>query len=441
MQQPTKDNPRIWQKMQPGVNYTGMQVHELLRTIHPILLNRATLSLARSANIREDLRAQLDSFYSMLEQSVETGDSSWLDSVINTWANSLTQTDLEASESNLLEFIREIVVLTNDVCQESLDGEQALELISTLVPHYAYCFNKAAFSEMQVRVTYVSNQLKTVQQSMEKLDRSKSDFIAVAAHELKTPLTLVEGYAAMLRDASDGHSLTPYEIELLKGISNGSHRLKAIIDDMIDVSLLDNNLLLLNFQPVWINRLFSVLENELRSHLRERKQTLEIKPFPGYDEMTFGDPERMLQVFRNVLTNAMKYTPDNGKIYVDGRKLPGFIEVLIRDSGIGIAPEDLVLIFDKFARLGNPDLHSSGKVKFKGGGPGLGLHIARGIVESHGGAIWVESPGYDEQKMPGATFHILLPLRLEPPDETMARLLAPLTKGNREGQMDDLSTN
>lgn len=405
-----------------------MLEHELLHTIHPIWLTRATLSMAKAANIREDLRAQLDQFFSLLEEAVETGDSAWLDPVLNTWAASLTQSDLEANQSNLLEFLREIMLITNDVCRQTLDSDQSLELITALIPHFAYCFDRAAFSEMQVRVSYVSNQLKQVQQSLEKLDRSKSDFIAVAAHELKTPLTLVEGYAAMLRDASDGRALSAYEVELLEGIATGTRRLKGIIDDMIDVSLIDNNLMSLNFQPVWLNRLFSVLENELSATIRERGQTLEIRSFPGSSEMTFGDPERMLQVFRNVITNAVKYTPDGGKIVLDGRKLPGFIEVVIHDTGIGIAPEDQVLIFDKFARLGNSNLHSSGKTKFKGGGPGLGLHIARGIVESHGGAIWVESPGYDEDKMPGSTFHVLFPLRYEPPDDKMARLLAPLAK-------------
>ena len=116
--------------------------------------------------------------------------------------------------------------------------------------------------------------------------------------------------------------------------------------------------------------------------------------------MTFGDPERLLQVFRNVLTNAIKYTPDGGCVTVDGRKLPGFIEIIVRDTGIGIDPEDQSIIFEKFTRLGNISLHSSGKTKFKGGGPGLGLHIARGIIEAHGGAIWVESPGMTKRRCP-----------------------------------------
>jgi signal transduction histidine kinase len=230
----------------------------------------------------------------------------------------------------------------------------------------------------------------------------------------------------MLREICEQRKAPQIEIELLNGINNGTYRLKTIIDDMIDVSLIDNNLLQLHFQPLWINRLLSVLQTELDPAACERHQLFEVRNFPGSNEMTFGDPERLLQVLRNVLSNAIKYTPDGGRIQVDGRKLPGFIEIIIRDSGIGIAPDDQAIIFEKFARLGNTSLHSSGKTKFKGGGPGLGLHIAKGIIESHGGAIWVESPGYDEEKFPGSTFHILLPLQAEPPDTKMARLLSPL---------------
>jgi signal transduction histidine kinase len=134
----------------------------------------------------------------------------------------------------------------------------------------------------------------------------------------------------------------------------------------------------------------------------------------------------LLQVFRNVLYNAVKYTPDGGQIGICGRKLPGFLEVIIRDTGIGIDPDDSQVIFDKFVRLGNTALHSSSKTKFKGGGPGLGLRIAKGILESHGGAIWVESDGFDEKSCPGSTFHILIPMRAAPPDARMARLFAPM---------------
>lgn len=405
-----------------------MDETELLRLIRPIWVNRTTLSLAKGTGVREDLRAQLERFFDLMEQVISTGDTAWLDPLLSLWSTSLTQTDLETGQSSLTQFIREIMLQTNQVCRETLESEKALDLMYAVIPCFAHAFEKSAYYEMQVRVAYISNQLQQAQQNLERLDRSKSDFIAVAAHELKTPLTLIEGYTAMLRDARDPKTASASELELLKGINSGTRRLKNIVDDMIDVSLIDNNLMQLNFQPVWFNRLLNVLKIEMETTMKERCQIFELFDFPGNGEMTFADPERLMQVFRNVIANAIKYTPDGGRISITGRKLPGFIEIVIRDTGIGIDPEDQSIIFEKFTRLGNSSLHSSGKTKFKGGGPGLGLHIAKGIVEAHGGAIWVESPGYDEDRHPGSTFHILLPMRSEPPDARMASLLSPLLK-------------
>lgn len=398
----------------------------LLQTIRPIWTHRVLQSLARGAGLREGLRNQLDQFFNLLEEAVDTGDPAWLDSVIGIWSASLTQTDLEEGESNLTRLMGELMILTQQVCRETLDDSQGQSLMGVLLPCFSHAFEKAAQAENEVKVAFLSNELTEVRQSLEKLDRSKSDFISVAAHELRTPLTLIEGYASMLEESYDQRNANGSDAQLIKGIHNGTRRLHSIIDDMIDVSLIDNNMLSLNHQPVWINRILTVLADEVKGTLSDRSLKLNLVTFDGSDEMIFGDPERLIQLFRNVLLNAIKYTPDGGQIRIDGRKLPGFLEVTIHDSGIGIDQEDQAMIFDKFHRLGDPSLHSSGKTKFKGGGPGLGLHIAKGIVEAHNGAIWVESPGYDEESLPGSTFHILLPIHQEPPDEKMARLFAPL---------------
>ena len=151
-----------------------------------------------------------------------------------------------------------------------------------------------------------------------------------------------------------------------------------------------------------------------------------MNPFPGWDEMLFGDGERLYQAFCNIISNAIKYTPDGGLITITGRTLPGFIETIIRDTGIGIDPDNYSRIFEKFGHLGSVASHSSGKTNFKGGGPGLGLPITKGIIEAHSGAIWVESDGHDEVRCPGSSFHILLPLRKTPPDDKAAKLFRPL---------------
>jgi signal transduction histidine kinase len=119
-----------------------------------------------------------------------------------------------------------------------------------------------------------------------------------------------------------------------------------------------------------------------------------------------------------VVSNSIKFTPDGGRITIRGRVLGAqgavgtdFVELVVADTGIGIAKEEQERIFEKFYRVGDVQHHSSGEYKFKGAGPGLGLPIARGIIEAHGGRIWVESEGYDEARCPGSEFHIVLPVQ------------------------------
>jgi signal transduction histidine kinase len=358
----------------------------------------------------------------------EDGQVSLLDPMLDEWVNALMQTETGKVQSNLPPIFNQFLSLTFDVSKELLSGKEALDVLKAMMPLHAYTLEYLYVKETEMQIRQVSDELSKAQSDLEQLEKTKSDFIAVAAHELRTPLTIIEGYSSMLKEIVPqlpGGSPTQGEL-YLKGINGGTRRLREIVDDMIDVSVIDNNMLSLNFQPLWINRLLEVAQSDVTEYIHERNQTLDVKNFSGSNEMTFGDGERLLQAFRNVITNAIKYTPDGGKISVDGRTLPGFVEITVTDTGIGIAPENHTRIFEKFGRLGNVSLHSTGKTKFKGGGPGLGLPITKGVIEAHGGAIWVESDGYDEVRCPGSTFHILLPIRKTPPDDKTAKLFRPL---------------
>jgi signal transduction histidine kinase len=405
----------------------GTPIQKALEKIRPAWITRVGQELARGMEVRAGFVEQLERFFELLEQSVTTGDPAWMDPILLDWAKSSTETDLEEGLYHVSFLINRMIALTIQVSRESLTKQQTLDLLAAVIPIYTYGLEVVARYEMETRVAHISSEMEKVQKRMERVDKSKSAFISVAAHELKTPITLIEGYASMMDDLMRDKKAANLE-GLLAGMNTGINRLRSIVDDMIDVSLIDNQLLTLNFQPIQLAHTISAIEMEVASVLANRKLTLELLEFDGSKQWIYADANRLMQAILNVINNAIKYTPDGGKITVDGRKLPGFIEVIVADTGIGISAENQAVIFEKFGQLGRVELHSSGKTKFKGGGPGLGLPIARGILEAHGGSIWVESEGYDEYKCPGSTFHVLVPARVDTPDVEMKKLFDTLER-------------
>jgi signal transduction histidine kinase len=406
-------------------------IQRVLAKIRPVWIARAGHELARGMEVRADFEEQLARFFDLLDQSITTGDPAWMDSILLDWAKSSTETELEEEPYQVSFLINRLIALTIQVSRETLTKQQALDLLAAVIPIYTYGLEVVARYEMETRVAHISSEMEKVQKQMARVDKSKSAFISVAAHELKTPITLIEGYASMMEDLMQQGKSTNLE-SLLAGMNTGIDRLRGIVEDMIDVSMIDNDLLQLNFQPMQVAQMLEALYLEVEPILSVRKLNLKIKDFEGSKQWIYIDAGRIMQAVRNVINNAIKYTPDGGTITIDGRKLSGFIEVTISDTGIGISVEDQATIFEKFGQLGRVDLHSSGKTKFKGGGPGLGLPIARGILDAHGGTIWVESSGYDEIRSPGSTFHILIPDRTESPDPKMTKLFDTLGKNKNE---------
>jgi signal transduction histidine kinase len=248
---------------------------------------------------------------------------------------------------------------------------------------------------------------------LERLDRTKTDFIRVSAHELRTPVAALMGYAQMMRD----NAMVERQKELkalAEGVHSAAERLHRVFNSILDLSRLMTDGVEVRRSPVSLPVVFSGVYTHFQQALEERNLDLQIT---GLDELPFyvGDPDMLYNVFYHLINNAIKYTPDGGHVMVTGAvveasEMGQAIEIVVEDTGIGIASEDIGLIFEKFYRTGEVELHSSGTTTFKGGGPGLGLAIAKGIVQAHGGRIWAESPGCDEQTCPGSKFVVQLPL-------------------------------
>lgn len=254
-------------------------------------------------------------------------------------------------------------------------------------------------------------------EQMLRLDEVKSDFITIASHELRTPLAQIRGCTDVLdalyeADALDGEELGA----MIVNIRKASERMEELIAAMLDVSQLDVNAMDLHFTPITLESAMRLAIEPLTEAMRQRKIGLSARGLKGLPGVN-ADMQRLVQALRNVLVNAVKYTPDGGKIDIsaveqahEGDPADAKIHITIADTGVGIQPEHLELIFHKFFRGHDPSLHSTGAYKFMGAGPGLGLTIAKGVIEGHGGEIWAESSGYDAQAFPGSAFHILLPL-------------------------------
>ncbi len=271
-----------------------------------------------------------------------------------------------------------------------------------------------AIADLQKR----SEELEITNQKLKHLDQAKSDFISIASHELRTPLTVLSGYSQMLIGDA-GLKRDDYHWQLVKGIVDGAERLTTIVNSMLDMARIDSRALQLNPEPVFLSVLIRDITLNLKETLTARNIAFDLDSNLDELPMIEADIEGVSKVFYHMIINAVKYTPDGGAIRVWGRPLalegvrPGrsWIEVVVSDTGIGIDPSMQELIFAKFYQTGKVAWHSSGISKFKGGGPGLGLAITRGIIEAHGGRVWAESPGHDEVHCPGSDFHVVLPLR------------------------------
>jgi len=271
-------------------------------------------------------------------------------------------------------------------------------------------FNQMMERMVEQRVDELSNAHNTLQ----KLDRNKSDFIQVAAHELRTPLTVIKGYMGMLK-GSPAIQNNSTLVQAMDGVMQGTNRLHQIVNSMLDVARLENQVLAPHLETITIGPLLRLIQKDYASDLALRRITLKLDPAINSIQPLLVDSELLQKALDNVLVNAIKFTPDGGSIHISAQPVDvdgtgRFCEIRIRDTGIGIDPTNHKIVFEKLYQLGKVELHSSGRTKFKGGGPGLGLAIAAGIVKAHRGKIWVESPGYDEEKLPGSTFFIQIPL-------------------------------
>jgi signal transduction histidine kinase/CheY-like chemotaxis protein len=228
------------------------------------------------------------------------------------------------------------------------------------------------------------------------LDRLKSEFVAVVSHEIRTPLTSVKGAVELLSDDRFFQN-TEQQNKLLVIAHANAERLLVLINSILDFSKLEASALAMQAERQSIGPVIEQAAGNLKTLLDERRIHLQVALDPSVPDVML-DSNRVVQVVTNLLSNAIKFSPEGGDILVTAESWEGLVRVGVRDHGEGIAARDLPKLFKKFSQI------DSGPTR-KVGGTGLGLVICKGIVEQHGGRIWVDSePGE------GSTFYFTLPV-------------------------------
>jgi histidine kinase len=234
-------------------------------------------------------------------------------------------------------------------------------------------------------------------QMAEKLDQIESTrrrLIGDVSHELRTPLTAIKGSLEGLMDG-----VLPANDDTYQQIHAEAGRLNRLVDDLQELSRVEDRAYELDIKPLDIPALVGSLTKQLGPQFASRHISLDLNLAPNLPDV-LADNDRAMQVLTNLVGNALQYTPEGGRIIISVQQINHEVQIAVRDTGIGISSEHLTHIFDRFYRV------DKSRSRRAGGGSGIGLTIARALVEANGGHIWAESPG-DGQ---GSTFSFTLPV-------------------------------
>jgi PAS domain S-box-containing protein len=271
-------------------------------------------------------------------------------------------------------------------------NERAERLIRGLAPHAAVAIDNARMFEERERLL---NSERNARAELERASVSKDEFIATLSHELRTPLNAILGWATVLERSPDNPETVAKGVEIIK---RNTHAQTQLVDDLLDMSRIIAGQMRPDFQAIMPMPFIEAAVEALRPTAEARELRLEIMLDPRAGPIN-GDPGRLQQVAWNLVSNAIKFTPQGGRVQVSLERVNSHIEINVADTGIGIEPEFLPHLFERYRQ-------ADSSMTRKHRGLGLGLAIAKHIVERHGGRIEAKSPGSGQ----GSTFRVQLPL-------------------------------
>ncbi|MDH5174354.1 MAG: HAMP domain-containing histidine kinase [Elusimicrobiota bacterium] len=242
-------------------------------------------------------------------------------------------------------------------------------------------------------VSQLAGELTRIREKLEELERLKNTFISSVSHQFKSPLTAIEGYIDFFIEGIDTGIGKEKQIKALRIMKHNASRLGNLINDVLDLAKIEAGQLEVKKQPLRLGEVLEEKAGEFQRLARKKEIQIEVKTEEKIGQV-LGDRKKLEKVLDNLLSNALKFSNRKSKVVIEAKQAigkaggsGGFIEVSISDTGCGIQEKEISKVFAKFRRLAPEDETTMEELK----GPGLGLAVAKGIVEAQGGKIWVES--------------------------------------------------
>lgn len=275
-----------------------------------------------------------------------------------------------------------------------VSGQAAMAIENALLYGETLNFN----IKLKKEIEKATEELTLANVELKKLDEAKSNFVSIASHQLRTPLTVIKGYVSMMLEGSFG-KLNPGERDSLEKVYASGERLIQLVENLLNISRIESGRLQFNYEEVQLEDMIGGVVEELSGYAKKRGLKLEYKkPEKAFPKLNI-DEEKIRQVAMNLIDNSIKYTK-KGSVTVSLKKIGQIIRFCVSDSGMGIDKEDLPNLFKKFSRgKGTSVVHTEGT--------GLGLYVAKEMVDAHNGKIWAESKGKDK----GSKFCFELPIK------------------------------
>ncbi|MCS6885654.1 MAG: two-component regulator propeller domain-containing protein [Acidobacteriota bacterium] len=279
-----------------------------------------------------------------------------------------------------------------------------LALVESLANQAAVAMENAALygvlEEQKRQLERLYKNEQEVSSVLERLSKMKSDFLVLTSHEMRTPLTVIKGYTELMLDYGP---LTKFQKEALAACRRMIERMERVLSDIFEMLRINDGQMKLSLARLDLLDVVRGVIAELRPYIERRRQRL-IEEAEA-ELRVIGDYEKLRRAIKAVMQNAIKFTPDGGTIAVKLEGGKDVVRLSIRDDGIGVEPGELDKVFEAFYTASDTAKHTSGEYEFMARGAGLGLAIARGYIQLHGGRIWLESRG----KNSGCSVHIVLP--------------------------------